>query len=197
MKTGLFARAAACVLVAGALSVATAGTSSAATAELNITYSCNFTLIGAQDMPTTVTSANLPDSAAVGVPTAVSDTTVKSTVSENATSTLNWLGAKSVDGTMTSKVPVTNGGATQTLTSVSTIPNTAVPPSGTFDVTATGTFPAMTLANAGTATISLGNAELKLTPRYANGDPTWLGTITVPCTVKAGQNTSFYTFPVA
>jgi hypothetical protein len=197
MKTGLFARAAACVLVAGALSVATAGVSSAATAELNITYSCNFTLIGAQDMPTTVSSANLPDSAAVGVPTAASDTTVKSTVSESATGTLNWLGAKSVDGTMTSKVPVTNGGATQTLTSVSTIPNTPVPPSGTFDVTATGTFPAMTLANAGTATISLGNAELKLTPRYANGDPTWLGTITVPCTVKAGQNTSFYTFPVA
>ncbi|MFC3898550.1 DUF6801 domain-containing protein [Lentzea rhizosphaerae] len=197
MKTGLFARAAACVLVAGALSVATAGTSSAATAELNITYSCNFALIGAQDMPTTVSSSDLPDSAAVGVPTAASNTTVKSTVSESATTTLGWLGAKSVDGTMTSNVPVTNGSATQTLTSVSTIPNTPVPASGTFEVTATGTFPAMTLANAGTATITLGNAELKLTPRYANGDPTWLGTITVPCTVKAGQNTTFHTFPVA
>lgn len=197
MKTGLFARAAACVLTTGALTVAMAGPSLAATAELNITYSCNFTLIGAQDMPTTVSSSNLPDSAAVGVPTAASDTTVKSTVSESATNTLAWLGAKSVDGTMTSQVPVTNGGSTQTLTSVSTIPNTAVPSSGTFDVTATGTFPAMTLANAGTATISLGNAELKLTPRYANGDPTWLGTITVPCTVKAGQNAQFYSFPVA
>lgn len=197
MKTGLFARAAACVLVAGALSVATAGTSSAAPAELNITYSCNFTLIGAQDMPTTVSSTDLPDSATVGVPTAESTTTVKSTVSASATTTLNWLGAKSVDGTMTSQVPVTNEGATQTLTSVSTIPNTPVPSSGTFEVTATGTFPAMTLANAGTATISLGDAELKLTPRYANGSPTWLGTITVPCTVKAGQNTQFHSFPVA
>jgi hypothetical protein len=197
MKTGLFARAAACVLAAGALSVATAGTSSAATAELSITYSCNFSIIGAQDMPTTVSSADLPDSATVGVPTAESHTTVKSTVSEDATTTLNWLGAKSVDGTMTSNVPVTNGSATQTLTSVSTVPNTPVPSSGTFQVTATGTFPAMTLANAGTATISLGNATLKLTPRQADGSPTWLGTITVPCTVKAGQNTTFYTFPVA
>ncbi|PWK79508.1 hypothetical protein C8D88_12435 [Lentzea atacamensis] len=197
MKTGLFARAAACVLVAGALSVATAGTSLAGTAQLNITYSCNFSIIGAQDMPTTVSSSDLPDSATAGVPTAPSNTTVKSTVSEDATTTLFWLGAKSVDGTMTSQVPVTNEGATQTLTSVSTIPNTPVPTSGTFDVTATGTFPAMTLVNAGTATITLGSAELKLTPRQANGDPTWLGTITVPCTVKAGQNTQFYSFPVA
>jgi hypothetical protein len=196
MKTGLFARAAACVLVAGALSVATAGTSFAATAELSITYSCNFSIIGAQDMPTTVSSSDLPDSASVGVPTAASNTTVKSTVSEDATTTLGWLGAKSVDGTMTSNVPVTNEGATQTLTSVSTIPNTPVPAS-TFDVTATGTFPAMTLANAGTATISLGSATLKLTPRQADGSPTWLGTITVPCTVKPGQNTQFYSFPVA
>ncbi|NKE63125.1 hypothetical protein FXN61_42945 [Lentzea sp. PSKA42] len=195
MKT--LARAAACVLVAGALSVVTAGTSSAATAELNITYSCNFSIIGAQDMPTTVSSADLPDSAVVGVPTAVSNTTVKSTVSEDATTTLGWLGAKSVDGTMTSNVPVTDGSATQTLTSVSTIPNTPVPASGTFDVTATGTLPAMMLANAGTAAISLGNAELKLTPRQADGSPTWLGTITVPCTVKAGQNTQLYSFPVA
>ncbi|MGW4214518.1 DUF6801 domain-containing protein [Lentzea sp. NPDC004789] len=195
MKT--LARAAACVLATGALTAAMAGTSFAATASLNVTYSCSFTLIGAQDMPTTVSSANLPDSAAVGVPTAASDTTVTSTVSENATATLAWLGAKSVDGTMTSKVPVTNGSATQTLTSVSTIPNTPVPSTGTFQVTATGTFPAMTLANAGSATISLGSAELKLTPRLADGSATWLGTITVPCTIKAGQSTSFYTFPVA
>ncbi|MET8758505.1 DUF6801 domain-containing protein [Lentzea sp. NPDC004782] len=195
MKT--LARAAACVLATGALTAAMAGTSFAATASLNLTYNCAFTLIGAQDMPTTVSSANLPDSAAVGVPTAASDTTVTSTVSQDATTTLAWLGAKTVDGTMTSNVPVTNGSATQTLTSVSTIPSTPVPSSGTFSVTATGTFPAMTLANAGTATISLGNATLKLTPRLADGSPTFLGTITVPCTVKAGQNTSFYTFPVA
>ena len=84
MKTGLFARAAACVLVAGALSVATAGTSSAATGELNLTYSCAFLLIGAQDMPAHVTSADLPDSAAVGVPTAESHNTVTTTVSEDA-----------------------------------------------------------------------------------------------------------------
>ncbi|MGW6928486.1 DUF6801 domain-containing protein [Lentzea sp. NPDC054927] len=197
MKTGLFARAAACVLVAGALSVATAGTSSAATAELSITYSCVFSIAGTHDMPSTVTSNDVPDSATVGVPTAPSTTSVVTTVSDDVRNTLWWIGGRSVDGTLTTNVTVDNAGSVQNLTSTSTIPNTAVPSSGSFQVTATGTFPALTLANAGTATISLGNAALALTPRYANGDPTWIGVVNVPCTVKAGQPTKFHEFPVA
>ncbi len=192
-----FARAAACVLAAGALSVVTAVPGMAATAELTVTYSCNFTLIGAQDTPSTVRSSDATDSATVGVPTAVSNNTVTSTVSESATNVLSWLGAKSVDGTLTTQVKVTNGSTTQTVSSLATIPNTAVPSSGTFQVTATGTMPSLTLTQAGTASISLGNSELKLTPRLANGDPTWLGTVTNQCTVKPGQNTVFHTFPVA
>jgi hypothetical protein len=197
MKTGLFARAAACVLATGALTVAMAGPSLAATASLNITYTCHFSLLGDQAMSATVSSADLPDSAAVGVPTASSTNTVTSVVPEVARGTLYFFGARTVEGTMTSTVPVTNGGATQTLTSVSTIPSTPIPANGTFQVTATGTFPAMTLANAGTATISLGDATLTLTPRNESGDTTLLGTLNVPCKVNAGQNTAFYTFPVA
>lgn len=197
MKTGHLTRAVACVLAAGALSMAMAGTSSAATASLTLSYTCNFPLLVPQDMPTTVSSTDLPDSAAVGVPTAASTNTVTSTVSEDATATLNFLSAKSVDGTITSKVPVSDGVATQTLTSVAVIPNTPVPSSGTFQVTASGTLPGVTLANAGTATISLGDSEIKLTPRQADGSPTWLGTITAPCKVKAGQATVLHTFPVA
>ncbi|MFS8102728.1 hypothetical protein LFM09_36930 [Lentzea alba] len=197
MKTGLFARAAAVVLVAGALSVATAGTSSAATAELSITYSCQFSVAGTHDAPTTVTSSDLPDSAAVGVPTAPAATSATSTVSDDVRNTLWWIGGRSVDGTMTTNITVDNAGAVQTLTSTSTIPNTPVPSSGTFQVVATGTLPALTLANAGTTTISLGDANLALTPRYANGEPTWIGVVQVPCTVKAGQVTKFYEFQVA
>ncbi|MFI6095154.1 DUF6801 domain-containing protein [Lentzea sp. NPDC051213] len=196
MKTGVLARAAACVLLAGTMSVATAGTSSAATAELNITYSCTFTLIGAQDQPSKVTSPNLPDSATVGVPTAVADTTVTTTVSETAANVLNWLGATTVEGTMTTKVPVDNAGTVQQLTSNLTIPVTPVAPSGTFDVTAAGTLPSMTLANAGTTSISLGAAELTLTPRRSDGTETFLGTFKVPCSVKPGQNTKLYEFQV-
>lgn len=197
MKTGLFARAAACVLVAGALSVATAGTSSAATAELNITYSCEFSVAGTHDMPAKVSSPDVPDSAVAGVPTAPAATSVTTTVSDDVRNTLWWIGGRSVDGTMTTNITVENAGTVQNLTSTSVIPNTAVPSSGTFEVTATGTLPSLTLANAGTATISLGTSNLALTPRYANGDPTWIGVVNVPCTVKPGQVTKFHEFPVS
>ncbi|WP_434444435.1 DUF6801 domain-containing protein [Lentzea sp. E54] len=197
MKTGLFARAAACVLVAGALSVATAGTSSAATAELSITYSCEFSIAGTHDMPSVVSSPNVPDSAAVGVPTAPASATVITTVSDDVRNTLWWIGGRSVDGTMTTNIAVDNAGTVQNLTSTLTIPNTPVPSSGSFQVVATGTLPALTLANAGTTSINLGAANLALTPRYANGDPTWIGVVHVPCTVKPGQVTKFHEFQVA
>ncbi len=197
MKTGILARAAACVLLAGTFSVATAGTGSAAEAELSITYSCVFSIAGTHDMAAKVTSPDVPDSAVVGVPTAPAATTVTTTVSDDVRNTLYWIGGRSVDGTMTTQVTVDNAGTVQTLTSTSTIPNTAVPSSGTFDVVATGTLPSMTLANAGTTSISLGNSSLALTPRYANGEPTWIGVVNVPCTVKAGQATKFHEFQVA
>ncbi|SER07314.1 hypothetical protein SAMN05216188_107294 [Lentzea xinjiangensis] len=197
MKTGFLARAAACVLLAGAFGVATAGTGSAAEAELNITYSCQFSIAGTHDMPSVVSSPNLPDSAVVGVPTAPASATVTTTVSDDVRNTLWWIGGRSVDGTMTTTIAVDNAGSVQNLTSTLTIPNTPVPSSGSFEVVATGTLPGLTLANAGPTTINLGNADLALTPRYANGEPTWIGVVHVPCTVKPGQVTKFHEFPVA
>ncbi|MCG8927458.1 DUF6801 domain-containing protein [Lentzea sp. CC55] len=197
MKTGLFTRAAAVVLVAGALGVATAGTGSAAPAELSLTYSCQFSVAGTHDVPSVISSPNMPDSAAVGVPTEPASASVTSTVSDSVRNTLWWIGGRSVDGTLTTTIAVDNAGSVQTQTSTLTIPNTPVPSSGTFQVVATGTFPALTLPNAGTTSINLGNADLALTPRQANGDPTWIGVVHVPCTVKAGQPTKFHEFQVA
>ncbi len=197
MKLGIFARAAAVVLFAGTTSIAAAGTAQAADVTLDITYSCTFTLIGAQDQPSTVTATNLPDSATVGTPTAGGTTQVVSTVSEAATGVLNWLGATTVEGSLSTTNTINNAGAVSTITTSLTIPKTNVAPSGTFTVTGTGTFPPLTLANAGTTSISLGNASLTLTPRHADGSTTFLGTFTSPCTVKAGQNTKLHEFQVA
>ncbi|SDG69966.1 hypothetical protein SAMN05216553_110306 [Lentzea fradiae] len=197
MKNGLFSRVAAVAMVAGALSVATAGTGSAAVATLSITYSCQFSIAGTHDMPSVVSSPDAPDSATAGVPTAASAATVNTTVSDDVRNTLWWIGGRSVDGTLSTPVTVTNGSSVQNLTATLTIPNTPVPSSGSFQVTASGSFPSLTLPNAGTASINLGNASLALTPRYANGDPTWIGVVNVPCTVKPGQVTKFHEFPVA
>jgi hypothetical protein len=196
MKTGLFARAAAVLMVAGALSVTTAGTSSAAPASLNLTYTCQFSVAGMHDVPSVVSSPDLPDSAAVGVPTAPASASVASTVSNDVRNTLWWIGGRSVDGTLTTNIAVDNAGSVQNLASTLTIPNTPVPSSGTFQVVASGSFPALTLANAGTTSINLGTADLALTPRQQNGEPTWIGVVHIPCTVKAGQPTKFYEFEV-
>lgn len=198
MKIGFIARAAVCLLFAGATSIAAAGTGSAAAdVELTITYSCTFTLIGAQDQPTKVTATNLPDSATVGTPTAEAQTQAVSTVSESAAGVLRWIGAATVEGTLSTKNAINNAGTASEVTTQLTIPKTNVPASGTFDVTATGTFPSLTLANAGTTTISLGSASLVLTPRHADGSETFLKTFTSPCTVKAGQETKLHEFQVA
>ncbi|ANZ37228.1 hypothetical protein BBK82_15300 [Lentzea guizhouensis] len=197
MKLGIIARAAAVVLFAGTMSIAAAGTSQAADVTLDITYSCTFTLIGAQDQPSTVTATNMPDSATAGVPTAEGQTQVVSTVSESATSVLNWLGAATVEGTLSTTNTINNAGTVSSATATLTIPKTNVAPSGTFNVTGTGVFPSLTLANPGTTTINLGNASLTLTPRHADGSTTFLGTFTSPCTVKAGQNTKLHEFQVA
>lgn len=198
MKLGFIARAAVCALFAGTLSIAAAGTSSAdADVQLNITYSCTFTLIGAQDQPSVVTATNLPDSAVVGQPTAEAQTQVVSTVSASATSVLNWLGAATVEGTLSTTNTIDNAGTVSQVTSTLVIPKTNVASSGTFNVTATGTFPSLTLANAGATSISLGNASLTLTPRHADGSTTFLGTFTNPCVVKAGQNTKLHEFQVS
>jgi len=198
MKLGFIARAAVCVLFAGATSIAAAGTGSAAAdVELNITYSCTFTLIGAQDQPSTVTATGLPDAAVVGEPTAEAQTKVVSTVSKSASDVLKWLGAATVEGTLNTTNSVDNAGTVSQVTSSLVIPKTNVGTGDTFDVTATGTFPSLTLANAGTTSISLGNASLIITPRHADGSTTFLGTITNPCVVKAGQNTKLHEFQVS
>lgn len=196
MKLGIIARAAAVVLFAGATSIVAAGTSQAADVTLNITYSCTFTLIGLQDQPSTVTATNLPDSATVGTPTAGGQTRVVSTVSAAATGVLNWLGAATVEGTLSTTNTINNAGSVSSVTATLAIPKTNVASSGTFNVTGTGTFPSLTLTKAGTTTVNLGNASLTLTPRHADGSTTFLGTFTSPCTVKAGQNTKLHEFQV-
>ncbi|MEU3645201.1 DUF6801 domain-containing protein [Lentzea sp. NPDC034063] len=177
------------------MGLATAGTSQAANAELTLTYSCTFMLIGAQDMPSKVTAEGLPDAAVVGQPTAEASTKVVTTVSQQASDVLNWLGATTVEGSLTTTIPVDNAGTAQNLTSTLTIPKSPVG-TGIFDVTATGTLAPMTFANAGTARTGLGDAELTLTPRLSDGSETFLGTLKAPCVVKPGQNTQLHQFEV-
>ncbi|ACU36100.1 DUF6801 domain-containing protein [Actinosynnema mirum] len=185
------------VAVAGSVAFAGAGTGLAATASLTLVYNCPFPLIGAQDMSVRITTTNLPDSAVVGQPTPATNVTAVATVPATATLGLSLVGAKTVQGTAIANTSINNAGTTQGVVANMTIPSTAVPSSGSFNTTATGSTPPVTFSKAGTTIITVGNFSTTLTPRKADGSLTGLGTFTSNCTLKAGQQTELHRFQVS
>jgi hypothetical protein len=190
------AAVAAGALVLGAVAFTGAGTSSAATSTLVLTYNCPFPLIGPQDMTVTIVAEQLPDSAVVGQPIPEVLVTATAAVPPTATQGLSLVGATTVSGTAKADTVIDNAGFVLPVVPQLTIGETAVPASGSFDAVARGGAPSVTLPNAGTTTISVGNFSTTLTPRNASGGETGLGTFTSDCTLLPGQNTLLHTFPV-
>jgi hypothetical protein len=189
------AAVAAAATVTGVVVLAGAGSASAADASLTLNYSCPFPLIGTQNLTVTI-AATLPDSAVAGVATDPFTFTADVTVPDNATQGLSLVGATSVSGTATASSTLTNGSTSLPLSVPLIVPATPVPASGSFTVHSTGSAPAVTLPNEGTAAITVGDFSTTLTPVTAAGQPTGLGTFTSDCTQVAGQNNVLATFPV-
>jgi len=181
--------------VTGVAVLAGAGSASAADASLTLNYSCPFPLIGTQNLTVTI-AASLPDSAVAGVATDPFTFTADVTVPDNATQGLSLVGATTVSGTATASSTLTNGGTSLPLSVPLAVPSTPVPTSGSFTVHSTGSAPAVTFPNVGTASITVGDFSTTLTPLTAAGQPTGLGTFTSACTQVAGQNNVLATFPV-
>ncbi|KAA9153513.1 hypothetical protein FPZ12_034255 [Amycolatopsis acidicola] len=172
-----------------------AGTGSAAPVSLTLNYSCPFPLIGTQQLSVKI-SADVPATATVGEPTPAFDVTTVSTVPATATQGLALVGAATVEGSAQAGSTVTAPEATIPVTVPATIPVTPVPASGTFDVTATGSAPSLTFTQAGTATITVGDINLTLHPKKADGTDTGLGTFDSACTQVAGQNNTLATIDI-
>ena len=191
-----FARLLAAVCVT-ALSVLTVGAASARAAESSLTvrYTCAFPLIGSRSVTVTY-GMDLPGSVTQGVPTSPSGVTADIAVPRAVTQGLNLIGAATVSGSAPADQSVTNGAARFGGSIPYSVPSTPVPASGAFTMHATGTFPSITLPNAGTAELAVGNLSLSLTPLNSQGNPTALGTITAACTQAPGQNNVLGTFPV-
>jgi hypothetical protein len=191
-----FARLLAAVCVT-ALSVLTVGAASARAAEssLTLSYNCAFPLIGSRSVTVTY-EQNLPGSVMQGVPTSPSGTEVDITVPAVVTKGLNLVGAATVSGSAASAQSVTNGTASFGGSVSYTVPRTRIPASGAFTMDATGTFPSVTYPNAGTATHTVGDFSMTLTPLTSRGKPTLIGTFTSACTQVPGQNNVLGTIPV-
>jgi len=191
-----FARLLAAVCVT-ALSVLTVGAASARAAESSLTvrYTCAFPLIGSRSVTVTY-GMDLPGSVMQGVPTNPFGTTADITMPAIVTKGLTLVGAATVLGSAASDQSVTNGTARFGGSVSYTVPSTPVPASGAITLHATGTFPSITVPNAGTADLTVGNLILTLTPLTGGGKPTVPGTLTSACTQVPGQNNVLGTVPV-
>jgi hypothetical protein len=183
------------VVVGGSALLGT-GVGNAATAALTLVYNCPFPLIGDQEMTIHIEVADLPDTAVVNQPTQATRVTATATVPETATQGLVLAGAATVEGTARATTRADNAGSLYDITADLTVAQTPVPPSGAFDTVATGGTPPVAFPAAGFTTIDVGDFEVTLTPRTADGSETGLGTFVSPCTLVPGQSTRLHEFTV-
>jgi hypothetical protein len=186
--------AAVCVTALSVLTVG-AATAQAAESSLALSYTCTFPVIGSRPVTATY-GQDLPVSVTQGVTNGPSGATADIVLPAGVTKGLNLVGAATVSGSAVAVQSVTNGAARFGGPVRYTVPGTPVPASGTFTMHAAGTFPPVAYPNEGTASISVGDLSLTLTPLDRRGRPTVLGTFTAPCAQVAGQDNVLGTFPV-
>ncbi|SDC66000.1 fibronectin type III domain-containing protein [Actinokineospora iranica] len=160
-------------------------------------YSCPFPLIGNQTVTVDINTNALPTKVKAGEFTPAIDITAVSNAGSTATQGLRLVGAETIQGTAlaTSLVSAPQG---HLAVGVSTaVPNQPIPPTGNdLVVNAKGAAPALQFTKPGTATLSVHDLVLTMTPLRANGTPTDLGTFVADCTPTDGQNNVLHTFTV-
>lgn len=189
----------AAVLAGLALALVGTGVAHAAPVSKTLTYTCEFPLIGADQLQVTI-SVNLPDSAKVGQPAQATDFKVSVLVPERIVEAFDLFEAKSLDGSAVARFDVKDAAGVSKNVEIPglTVPSTPIPDTGDLTVPAFGDVPPVTVDNAGQAEVIIGAGfEGKLTPRKADGSPTELGTFDLPCTVDAGQDRKLGEYPVA
>jgi hypothetical protein len=77
-----------------------------------------------------------------------------------------------------------------------TMPRAYAPESGIAYTALSGNFPSLVFTRPGIAKVTVGQATTYLTPRYGNGNTTYLGTITRTCTPALGQSSLVMSFRI-
>jgi hypothetical protein len=193
------ALAAATVTVASAQAVGTLGP-----VTKNLTYRCTFPLVGAQDVAATV-QITFPDSGTTGARIVPGDLTINAILSANIVNALRAFQTATTEGTAVADVDMSYASKNMTLGIPSLkIAKQNVPPAGnpppTMPVNISGPTPSFIVYEAGSVSIKAGASfTAKVDTRKADGTPTALGVLNVPCTVKATtppQDLSLATIPV-
>ncbi|MER7177908.1 DUF6801 domain-containing protein [Streptomyces hyaluromycini] len=181
-------------VASGSVGVLSAGAAAADPVSLTLRYTCSTPLI--DDLPVTVRiDADIPESAAVGQPTPEFAVNAAVPVDVGATKMLGKIGVKAIEGTVDAKARVA---APEGDTYV-TLPfgvKADIPVSGSFQIKATGSAPALTFTQPGSAKVTVGDLVAHLSPQDASGDVTFPGKIDARCTMDAGQKNVLASFQI-
>jgi chitodextrinase len=159
-------------------------------------YTCPLPLIGDQDVTVDIDTNDLPTRIGVGEFTPPPTITAVSNAGPTATQGLRLVGGETIEGKAVATSLVDAPGGHQAVAVENAVPNQPIPPSGDLVLTASGTAPALRFDRPGTATLSVHDLVLTMTPLRADGTPTGLGTFVADCTPAAGQRTVLHTFTV-
>ncbi|MFE9747424.1 fibronectin type III domain-containing protein [Saccharothrix saharensis] len=166
------------------------------TPPLRQVYTCPFPLIGNQNVTVDI-DTDLPAEIGVGEFTPQIGISAVSNAGPTATQGLRLVGAETIQGTAVATSLVRSPGGHQAVAVPTTVPNQPIPVSGDLVINAAGTAPALRFDQPGTATLSVHDLVLTMTPKKADGSDTGLGTFVADCTpVDPAQRTVLHTFTV-
>ncbi|MDQ7805110.1 hypothetical protein Q5425_15295 [Amycolatopsis sp. A133] len=184
-------------LVATALLVG-AQTSAADPISLTLNYHCTLPLVGSQSLKVVI-NTDLPTTVNTGQATGAFDIKAVSTINADTVAGLSLIGATTIEGTATAAATVAAPSLNLPVNVPITLDKTNIPASGELNINAAGKTPSLTFTQAGQAKITVGDLQLKVTPRKADGSVTGItpdGTIDAPCTQDAGQNNTLATITI-
>ncbi|MFE4515316.1 DUF6801 domain-containing protein, partial [Kitasatospora sp. NPDC056783] len=170
------------------------GPAAAASVSRTLHYTCSALVIS---VPADITvTADVPASMEVGRPSPRFTVRGTAWVDESFTQYAYALGATSVDGSILAHGTVVAPEGTIPQDVPLSIVRTAIPASGSFSLTATGTAPSVTLSRPGPGKITIEGFTVRVTPRNASGAPTWVGPIGGDCSLNPGQDNALQALDV-
>ncbi|MCZ1005940.1 DUF6801 domain-containing protein [Streptomyces lydicus] len=172
-----------------------APSASARPVSIELSYTCAFTGVGTAPVTMRI-STDLPGSLEAGESSPRAAVNGVATVDASFTGLAPLVGARTLEGSVDGTAAVSAPQGDRRLSVPMTIPRTAIPAFGAFDMSAKGTAPAVTFPRPGNAKVTVGALGLHLTPRDANGNLTQVGTMHAACTVNPGQNTLLHSLVV-
>ncbi|MFI9272121.1 DUF6801 domain-containing protein [Kitasatospora sp. NPDC052896] len=179
----------------GIVGVLGTGTAAAQTVSPTLSYTCVFPYIGAQHLSVSM-NADVPSSVTVGEPSPKFGISAVTTAPNGLAQGLGFFGVRIIEGTGQASITVTAPQGDIPVSVPATIAKTALPPSGPFDIAASGTAPSLTFSQPGNGKITVGGISLHLITEDASGNPTFVGSIDVSCTLDGGQNNVAASFAI-